>query len=249
MNKRELAHLVLGLSVMALTVGISLVVGRADTRLSQANLYLDHHHVPGPCGVGQELFTIYASGFEPHEGYGRDWRVDGYLSTWAVIDIFGYKGYGWHAHAYVVSDQHLISPPLDLPSHANRIQLRFYNRQEIEPAKNACHDGGVLEITTDGGATWSQVPNDKLSNDLYDGIVSPHLGNPLAGRLAWCGGYYGYWQEVIVDLDEYAGETVTLRFRLGTDQSVGSNWRIDEVRVQACRYLYAHPLYLPVVFR
>jgi hypothetical protein len=73
------------------------------------------------------------------------------------------------------------------------------------------------------------------------------LGNPLAGHEAWC--KRSYWREVIVDLDEYAGETVALRFRFGTDSFVMSTWQIDDVRVQACRYAYAHPLYLPVVLK
>jgi hypothetical protein len=52
-----------------------------------------------------------------------------------------------------------------------------------------------------------------------------------------------------VDLDEYAGETVALRYRLGTESSVTSSWQIDNVWVQACRYAYAHPLYLPVLLK
>jgi hypothetical protein len=92
------------------------------------------------------------------------------------------------------------------------------------------------------------VPNDKLINDLYDGVVLPDLGNPLAGRVAWCS-ERDYWVDAQAELDEYAGKPVTFRFRLGTDSSVNSSWYIDDVRVQACRDPDVRLIFLPVVLR
>ena len=82
-----------------------------------------------------------------------------------------------------------------------------------------CYDGGILEVSTDGGATWTQVSNANLLTDPYDGPISTSFSNPLAGLDAWCGDPQPYLNS-IVDLSAYAGQTVQFRFRLGTDSSV-----------------------------
>jgi len=52
---------------------------------------------------------------------------------------------------------------------------------------------------------------------------------------AWCGDPRA-WEDYAVDLSAYAGETINLRFRLGTDASVGGRdgWTIDDLRVESC---------------
>jgi hypothetical protein len=42
----------------------------------------------------------------------------------------------------------------------------------------------------------------------------------------------GEFQQVVVDLSSYAGKTVVIRFRIGSDQNVrGQGWYIDDVTV------------------
>jgi hypothetical protein len=42
----------------------------------------------------------------------------------------------------------------------------------------------------------------------------------------------GQFQQVVVDLSSYAGKTVVIRFRIGSDQNVkGQGWYIDDVTV------------------
>jgi hypothetical protein len=41
----------------------------------------------------------------------------------------------------------------------------------------------------------------------------------------------------VIDLSAYAGQSVTLRWRLGTDTAVGTapnGWRIDDIAVGGC---------------
>ena len=58
--------------------------------------------------------------------------------------------------------------------------------------------------------------------------------NPIAGQFGWCGAPQP-WLKSVVDLDDYAGETVRFRFRLGTDIAVGEpGWDIDDVTVASC---------------
>ena len=64
--------------------------------------------------------------------------------------------------------------------------------------------------------------------------MSACCSNPLAGLQAWCGDPQD-WTRSIVDIDAFAGQTVSFRFRLGSDTSVSrEGWYLDDVRVQSC---------------
>ena len=99
----------------------------------------------------------------------------------------------------------------------------------------------MLEYSVNGGATWydilagngSTIPAnpDRFLQGGYTSTISTAYGNPIGGRQAWSGGLVD-WQEVIVDLTDLAGESVMLRWRLGTDSSVSNvGWWVDDVSV------------------
>ena len=68
--------------------------------------------------------------------------------------------------------------------------------------------------------------------DPYNGAIAS--GNPLVGLNGWCGDPQD-WLNSIVDVSAYAGQTVQFRFRVGTDNGVGTEgWTIDDVVVQSC---------------
>ena len=95
-------------------------------------------------------------------------------------------------------------------------------------------DGGILEVSTDGGVTWVQLES-QLLTDPYNGPVATGSGNPLAGLNAWCGKPQN-WLASLADLDEFAGQALSIRFRLGTDNNlIGyEGWYVDDVSVQSC---------------
>ena len=96
------------------------------------------------------------------------------------------------------------------------------------------YDGGVLEISTDGGLTWTYLTTDVMGTDPYDGPIDTGYSNPLIGFDAWCGDPQN-WLRSVVDLTAYAGQTVRIRFRLGTDVAVGRpGWDIDDVEIRSC---------------
>ena len=94
------------------------------------------------------------------------------------------------------------------------------------------YDGGVIEISSDGGITWVDV--DTVIPGIYGGgTISNYTGtlNPLAGRPAF-GGSSG---DVFANLSftfpaSFNGGTVLIRFGVGTDQ-VGNlrGWDIDDI--------------------
>jgi bacillopeptidase F (M6 metalloprotease family) len=142
-----------------------------------------------------------------------------------------------------VSDQLLVTPPIDLPAATAAHTFQFWNRQEMEDGGSGCFDGGLLEISTDDGANWTPLPDAVMLTDPYDGPMDAGHSNPAAGLDAWCGDPQA-WMNSIVDLSAYAGQTVQLRFRLATDSSVGKpGWWIDDIRVQSCATVLSEDLF------
>ena len=204
---------------------------------------------PGDCAPGAEPTVLYSSDFEG--GNVAGWTAETVTgdNRWTLSTAYPHSPVqAWHAADPIsVSETRLLSPPLALPAGQNPLMLRFWNRQMLEPATAGCYDGGLLEITTDGGATWEQPPNEALLTHPYSGPIKADFGNPLAGRLAWCEDVWWYWQN-IVDLSRYAGQTAQLRFVVGTDASVGratGGWDIDDLSVQSCQPRVATFVFMP----
>jgi hypothetical protein len=90
----------------------------------------------------------------------------------------------------------------------------------------------VLEISADGGATWTDL-GPYITANGYDGTISSGSGNPLGGRQAWTGDLLT-WKQVEVDLESFAGQSVQIRWRIGCDDSMGdTGWFIDDVEITA----------------
>ncbi len=190
--------------------------------------------MPGDCETGSRPSRYYDFGFESGAG---GWTSSGTGDTWAQSSTRAHSGsYSWLAtDPATVSDQQLVSPAVELPTGETPLVLRFWNHQTLEDnGATSCYDGGILEISTDDGATWSQLTGAALETDPYDGPVSAGFSNPIGGLDAWCGDPQD-WMESVVDLDAFAGDTVRFRFRLGSDTVSGrEGWYIDDVVVQSC---------------
>lgn len=188
--------------------------------------------VPGQCGQGYVPDVLL---WEDFESGGVGWSHGGDGDSWAIVDYAEARGSAYHAEAPgFVTDQWLASPVVVLPEDRNDLTLAFWNTQSMEARQDGCFDGGVLELSSDDGQSWQEVDSGLLT-DPYDGPISASYGNPLGGREAWCGDPQD-WLKSVVGLDRYAGQAVRVRFRLGTDSSVGrAGWSVDDVVVQGCR--------------
>ena len=189
---------------------------------------------PGDCAPGSTPNILYETGFESGAG---GWTSSGTGNTWAIAASNPHSGTS-HFHANdpsTVSDQRLVSPAVAIPTGQNPVVLKFWHTPNLENSgATACFDGGILEVSTDGGTTWTQVPNGNLLVGPYTGAVSGSFGNPLAGQQAWCGA--SSYMNTIADVSAYAGQTAQFRMRLGSDTSVSDvGWDVDDVVVQSCQ--------------
>ena len=89
-------------------------------------------------------------------------------------------------------------------------------------------DGGVVEISADGGATWDDAGPYFVENG-YTGNIA--VSQPLRGRDAFTGSSSTFIRSQI-DLFEFAGQSIQVRFRFATDRVTGGEgWYVDDLQV------------------
>ena len=128
-------------------------------------------------------------------------------------------------NASTLSDQSIvIQQPLFLPA-STFPHLIFSHWMQSE--KN--WDGGVVEISSDNGVTWSDAGSE-FEEGYYNGVLNLS-GNAISGRPAFTGNTEGLITTSI-DLSSFSGTAVKFRFRFATDENyAGTGWFIDDVRL------------------
>jgi bacillolysin len=110
--------------------------------------------------------------------------------------------------------------------------LHFRHAYGFEDSNSGTlYDGGVLEYSTDGGATWVDA-GARFTHNGYDGTLS--AANALGARSAFANESNGYISSR-VNLSSLAGQGIRFRFRIGTDSTRGDEgWFVDDVRIYRC---------------
>ncbi len=142
----------------------------------------------------------------------------------------------WHGVDYSsISDTALVSPALTVSADEDFV-LSFKHRHRFEaseasPGDFQLWDGGVIELSVDDGATWTDVAD--FVDPGYTGVIGNLADNPLADRLAFAAESEGWPEMLELSLDfgnALAGQEVRFRFRIGTDQAASEiGWEIDDV--------------------
>lgn len=110
--------------------------------------------------------------------------------------------------------------------------LSFWHNYNLESS----WDGAVVEISTNGGTTWSDLGN-YMSGARYNGTLNSSA-NPLTGRSAFTGTSNG-WVKTSISLAAFAGQSVMIRFRVGSDASLGNvGWYVDDILMESSPYVY-----------
>lgn len=131
-------------------------------------------------------------------------------------------------------DARLMSPVIFdlLPGATMSFSMQMDTRLN-NSAPDSAFDGGVIEISADGGA-WEIVEPIQGYNKIFPYEDAP--GDPFTGPLpgVQClGGTFSTWTNYDVDLSNYAGQSVQVAFRFcSNDNSTREGWYIDDVLIQ-----------------
>jgi hypothetical protein len=131
-------------------------------------------------------------------------------------------------------DDRLVSPPQDLSTTSQLIFWHYYAFERFERAGE--FDGGVLEVSTDGGTTWVDVGESNFVSGGYSHTIASDFGSRIAGRRAWAKASPAFpvMNEVRVNLGAFAGPDRLVRWRNVLDPFAlvpepGVKWSIDDV--------------------
>jgi hypothetical protein len=169
-------------------------------------------------------------------------------SAWSVLEMTPTQ-HLWQANERVnQTDSSLMSPPMTV-SLTRPLRISFRHRHWFDTAIDSngallALDGGVVEISTDDGQTWSDIGNAASPGYGTTSILVANR-NALEGRRAFIGLSPGATLETpsatpfitsVIDLGtNFSGQTVRIRFRIGTalGHSGGPllGWQIDDVDV------------------
>lgn len=106
--------------------------------------------------------------------------------------------------------------------------LKFDNYYDIEEQ----WDFGAVQVSTDGGQTWTSLANGNTRSDVVDEGY-PTIKENVPGFTGTNGG----WQEESFDLSAYAGQKVHIAFRYMTDwASNEAGWFIDNIAIPEIGY-------------
>ena len=125
------------------------------------------------------------------------------------------------------TDKFIITRPF---SPSNNTVLSFYHKYDFE-FDTVAWDGGVLEITLDGGESWTDL-GQHITQGGYNVTLDGSSGaNPLGAVSAW-GGLQSNYTEVLVNLSPFNGQIVNIRWRMGTDEFADAgDWKIDDIEI------------------
>ncbi len=131
--------------------------------------------------------------------------------------------YAWFSpNPATSSDTWLVSDTQTIGATAT---LEFWHFVDLEGG----YDGGVLELSANGGTSWVDL-GDKITTGGYDRAMNS--SSPIDGE-AWTG-EPDVWRRVVVNLSDWSGQDVRVRWRLATDSSTNRDgWWIDDVTFQS----------------
>jgi lysyl endopeptidase len=184
----------------------------------------------GPIALGNLVETFEGGGGFDNPGWAHNpiaGAVDWVLSTTQSQT----PTHSWFSASQTsISDRVLVTPTF-VPQATSTLSFFHTFAFETNAGGTACYDAGTLEISIDGGSTWSVVPDAAFTAGGFNGTVNTNFDNPILGKRAWCQGTIGAMTQVTVNLASFVGASdVKLRWHEGDDSSAqGTGWFVDSV--------------------
>jgi len=168
--------------------------------------------------------SLWTSASDPNGNTGSNWRIFQASAT---------EHYWFGPNPASPADTWLISPQVTVQQGPFVITFKHRYDFEKDARTGENYDGAVIEISTDG-QTWTDVGASATPG--YSGALGSQGSNPLRGKRAYVGKSPNYpaFNTETVDLGTtYAGRTVQLRFRIGSDDAAAAKgWEVDDIRFQ-----------------
>ena len=148
--------------------------------------------------------------------------------AWGILDL-GVGDYYYYSNDDSVRDAERLATAQKYFVPGTSTTLSFFN----ELISDDFNNGGVVEITTDGGQTWEDL-GPYMSGVVYTETIT---GNSvLKGRKAFSGFGFGFTS---IDLSPFAGKKVKIRFRYATSDNSfaipdgGTGWVLKDIVLSA----------------
>ena len=150
---------------------------------------------------------------------------------WDIVNHDAYSGtYCWLVEdTEVASDIALLfEEPILITG--NQPVMRFFHKYDTE----AGSDGGLIQISADGGFSWENVDHLLFKNGYRGALAYTTFAVP--DLQAYWGDSEGYI-DTYLDLSDFIGQEINIRFRFGTDEEAegtteeGIGWFIDDVEI------------------
>jgi extracellular elastinolytic metalloproteinase len=145
---------------------------------------------------------------------------------WTNTNLFSYSGDRSYFVEDITQESHqVLQTIVPEPVLGSEPALRFYHRYDTEPGT----DAGLVEVSSDFGTTWNSL-GDRMFLNPYDGQVD--YNTFVVPNIEGFWGNSGGWIATYIDLSDFAGEEILIRFRFGTNNSVGYlGWFVDDVEL------------------
>ena len=135
---------------------------------------------------------------------------------------------GWFYHSGSGNDlDNTMTREVTLP--AGTVSLSMMARYQIE----TCWDYAYVQVSTDGGATFTNIETSASTNDNENGQNFGFGITGTSGQAKECDVFGSpSWVPVTADLSAYAGQTVQFRLRYWTDgAAVGDGFGVDDIQI------------------
>jgi uncharacterized repeat protein (TIGR01451 family) len=162
--------------------------------------------------------------------------------AWDLVTEEGVETWLPNYDVYRSAETSMYIPNFEAETDASIISLYEINVIGQNPALRFWHlynteltnDGGFVEISVDG-APFRLVPRDKF-------IANPYNTEIAYGTLAipalfgFSGSSEGKWVDSYIDLSDYRGKNIKLKFRFGTNATIApttenAGWHVDDIEL------------------
>ena len=222
----------------------SVVNAASATEMNQQPAGCPATYAPSPvCSAGQTVLLFHDDLENPSSG---NWQKSSTQAPWyyppnsnpynfdATYAKSGIHNF-WGDNVDRTAD-YSMAMRRDIPIPSGRSVLLQFNHAysfEASSTSGIGFDGGVVEYSTNGGASWIDAGS-LFTHNGYNQTLSTDYDNPLKGRKAFSGASRGYISSRL-DITPLAGQNVRFRFRIGTDSMVADlGWFIDDIVIFAC---------------